>query len=329
MISTSTLWRPSLLSFLSLGIYLAFAPCIYPSSFSSFFLTLFSSFSNHRPFKVSLAPMAPTGHSSNFNSAQMATDQREGPDVLSAQAVSSSSVGIYHNSPPPHNPCIVENWARYITQPTFLPSPQYAHHYPPHVISTETYHLPLSHQNINLDNHYVDAYYPSSNIHAAVLSPGMGSIGEAKQEYTHGEHQEWGSVKSPVFKGQDFYHSAQIGVVRPNQNSPASPLSIASSYSSPQSSVAPSPAVTAPNARTLVSNGEAREDRPTNTPYSGLIFKALDSAKGKKLSLQGIYKWFLENTDKGKDENHKGWQNSIRHNLSMNAVSPSLISHSL
>lgn len=54
-------------------------------------------------------------------------------------------------------------------------------------------------------------------------------------------------------------------------------------------------------------------------PYSGLIEAALRQAAGNKLSLQGIYKWFRENTLKGQDKS-KGWQNSIRHNLSMNAV---------
>ncbi|BAE60074.1 unnamed protein product [Aspergillus oryzae RIB40] len=61
--------------------------------------------------------------------------------------------------------------------------------------------------------------------------------------------------------------------------------------------------------------GEASID----PPYSTLIYEALRNAPGKKLSLQEIYGWFEENTTKGKDRSSKGWQNSIRHNLSMNA----------
>ncbi|KAE8145585.1 hypothetical protein BDV25DRAFT_170428 [Aspergillus avenaceus] len=57
----------------------------------------------------------------------------------------------------------------------------------------------------------------------------------------------------------------------------------------------------------------------TDPPYSILIWKALSQAKGNRLPLQGIYNWFEKNTAKGKDRNSKGWQNSIRHNLSMNA----------
>lgn len=61
------------------------------------------------------------------------------------------------------------------------------------------------------------------------------------------------------------------------------------------------------------------EDSNADPPYSLLIYQALRSAPGMKLPLQGIYSWFEKNTAKGKDQNSKGWQNSIRHNLSMNA----------
>lgn len=57
----------------------------------------------------------------------------------------------------------------------------------------------------------------------------------------------------------------------------------------------------------------------SDLPYSKLIYLALLSAIDRKLPLQGIYRWFEQNTNKGK-EGSKGWQNSIRHNLSMNAV---------
>jgi forkhead-containing protein len=64
-----------------------------------------------------------------------------------------------------------------------------------------------------------------------------------------------------------------------------------------------------------IGDGESSEQ-----PYSRLIYQALASAPGMKLPLQEIYCWFEKNTAKGKDPNSKGWQNSVRHNLSMNAV---------
>lgn len=55
------------------------------------------------------------------------------------------------------------------------------------------------------------------------------------------------------------------------------------------------------------------------TPYAQLIYQALLSRPRHAMRLQEIYQWFLENTNKGQDGT-KGWQNSIRHNLSMNGV---------
>lgn len=54
-------------------------------------------------------------------------------------------------------------------------------------------------------------------------------------------------------------------------------------------------------------------------PYAQLIYRAFLSTPRRAMTLQEIYQWFRENTEKGKDES-KGWQNSIRHNLSMNMV---------
>ncbi|KAJ4397349.1 hypothetical protein N0V93_001574 [Gnomoniopsis smithogilvyi] len=54
-------------------------------------------------------------------------------------------------------------------------------------------------------------------------------------------------------------------------------------------------------------------------PYAQLIYRAFLSRPNKSMTLQEIYQWFRENTDKSKSEG-KGWQNSIRHNLSMNGA---------
>lgn len=57
-------------------------------------------------------------------------------------------------------------------------------------------------------------------------------------------------------------------------------------------------------------------------PYARLIFRALKSAPRHRMVLKEIYDWFERNTDKAKDPKSRGWQNSIRHNLSMNGVNP-------
>lgn len=75
--------------------------------------------------------------------------------------------------------------------------------------------------------------------------------------------------------------------------------------------------------RSATVNAKAEE------PYAKLLHRALMSAPDHAMTLQEIYQWFRENTDKDikKDKsvrrpgkNAEGWQNSIRHNLSMNKV---------
>ena len=59
----------------------------------------------------------------------------------------------------------------------------------------------------------------------------------------------------------------------------------------------------------------------TSEPYAQLIYRALMSTPQHKMVLREIYDWFEKHTDKAKSKGSKGWQNSIRHNLSMNGVS--------
>ena len=76
---------------------------------------------------------------------------------------------------------------------------------------------------------------------------------------------------------------------------------------------------------TFSSNGLApldfEEEDLNSEPYAKLIFRALKSAPGHRMVLREIYEWFEINTDKAGDPKSRGWQNSIRHNLSMNGVS--------
>ncbi|KAI4205870.1 MAG: hypothetical protein LQ350_000055 [Teloschistes chrysophthalmus] len=70
--------------------------------------------------------------------------------------------------------------------------------------------------------------------------------------------------------------------------------------------------------RRLVDEGEETDDNNIDSePYAQLICRALKSAPGHKMVLKDIYRWFEKNTNKARSGS-KGWQNSIRHNLSMN-----------
>ncbi|GKT42892.1 forkhead box protein J2 [Colletotrichum spaethianum] len=61
-----------------------------------------------------------------------------------------------------------------------------------------------------------------------------------------------------------------------------------------------------------------KENASGEEPYAKLIHKALKDAPDHAMTLQELYKWFKDNTDKPRKAEGTGWQNSIRHNLSMN-----------
>lgn len=61
-------------------------------------------------------------------------------------------------------------------------------------------------------------------------------------------------------------------------------------------------------------------DGDKSEPYAKSLFRCLRSAPNHTMILRDIYDWFRGNTDKGQDPHERGWQNSIRHNLSMNKV---------
>ncbi|KAM4058670.1 forkhead domain-containing protein [Hirsutella rhossiliensis] len=60
-------------------------------------------------------------------------------------------------------------------------------------------------------------------------------------------------------------------------------------------------------------------DAKLDEPYAKLIYRAFMSRPDYAMTLQDIYQWFRDNTTKAVSVKG-GWQNSIRHNLSMNAA---------
>ena len=55
--------------------------------------------------------------------------------------------------------------------------------------------------------------------------------------------------------------------------------------------------------------------------YAQLLYRCLKEAPDHTMALKSVYKWVLQHSQKARESPGTGWQNSVRHNLSMNAVS--------
>lgn len=222
------------------------------------------------------------------------------------------------SQPEAPSPFTVSDWARWRSQPAPMRPHQYQGYSFPRVADDEPYGLgPLPQELLGDPNAYIDVY--RSHVTPTMTGAPPEVLGPQDVE----GHSDWPLLQSsPAFKDQS-YNYPQLESLQPPPDSPPSPLSEVSSYHSPHSLAASSPGMTAQTADRLSprsSTGDNNQERHSHPPYSVLIYQALKEAPGNKLQLQSIYSWFEANTDKGGDPNAKGWQNSIRHNLSMNAV---------
>ena len=70
-------------------------------------------------------------------------------------------------------------------------------------------------------------------------------------------------------------------------------------------------------------NGHGDDDdvESADPCYAQLLYRCLKDVLDHTLSLKEIYEWVAQYSHKAKDPKQRGWQNSVRHNLSMNAVS--------
>ncbi|EED16590.1 forkhead domain protein [Talaromyces stipitatus ATCC 10500] len=128
----------------------------------------------------------------------------------------------------------------------------------------------------------------------------------------------------PIVHGQMIHDSQSppIGHIQGNHiqgKEPIHPLSVHHPRESSSSVHLPSAVTRTKRSHQQPARKSSVEDVGNHDrPYAYLLYEALRSAQDHKMSLQEIYRWFEENTNKANDPQSKGWQSSIRHNLSMN-----------
>lgn len=67
--------------------------------------------------------------------------------------------------------------------------------------------------------------------------------------------------------------------------------------------------------------GAGVNDEAADLCYAQLLYRCLLDAPDHTMALKDVYEWVRLHSQKARDSTTTGWQNSVRHNLSMNAVS--------
>lgn len=213
----------------------------------------------------------------------------------------------YHRTPPdttfPRNPSAHDTFA--CRRTTFaLPPQQFSHLLQPgfsQSLSASQY-FPQGHVNVR---HFLPFYGISEP--QMMISRGL--------DYTTTRsvpHRMDSEMPTPIYSS---------GSISPTASSPS--LSFMSSPEKCYPYTAWLPALPgSPHEDNLISLGEDtnEDDCPFDKPYAQLIYDALMKAPGRRMLLRDIYEWFVQNTKKPRESGTNGWQNSIRHNLSMNQV---------
>lgn len=177
---------------------------------------------------------------------------------------------------------------------------------------TPSDHLPYAHQTPQT----MGVYSPSNDASSAEPSRSMMRQSSMPHSYSMVRNDSMPGARSPIDAKVPFLYPSP-STHHLDMQSPFSDLAAEELGSEPLS--------------------EAGEGRPNDEkirahePYARLIYKALMSSSRHAMTLQEIYQWFRDNTDKaqneskgagkGSNKNQDGWKNSIRHNLSMNKVS--------
>lgn len=271
--------------------------------------------------------------------AQMPTDQRElEQHRLPVQTGAADSV-VFYNASQSYHPCSPEGtWAAARSTPAPEPLITLPSGYSGDQWDTSVLEQPVDHSHMARSLAPEPTIYPyfstAPSNGSSLVAPPPTMDHPSSRVIKHCEPEDlldWSTelAPSPWFGQGRPYHPARLEGSPPSihtihECSPSPPMSI-SSQNSPSrslSSASPSSRALVPDsASPRTSLGDhSEEEQSSELPYSSLIYQALLTGDGGQMPLQEIYAWFERNTNKGRDQACKGWQNSIRHNLSMNAV---------
>ncbi|GJD03232.1 fork head domain-containing protein [Colletotrichum higginsianum] len=189
---------------------------------------------------------------------------------------------------------------------------------PPTTSSAAQFDLPLRSQEPVYDGLSNSMSMSPEELHGADL--------QVHLHYDNGAFHPQG-FDARHLESERFQYESSPATDAPGSPYTGSPASFHADFSAEPDVIPPPPLATntttgtstiTPPTSTPRASAASKESAGGEEPYAKLIHRALLHAPDHSMTLQELYKWFRNNTDKPHKTEGTGWQNSIRHNLSMN-----------
>jgi hypothetical protein len=172
------------------------------------------------------------------------------------------------------------------------------------------------------------SYGPSANVaptyHNHPFAGHISPTSPYEQHNTMPQHYAASHGQMPTHTCQGHYYPTSSPVAMPTMNDGYSTQPQHSGYYSPSNASRQGTADLMDYENTILEEDEAGETingEIADPCYAQLLYRCLREAPDHTMTLKDVYKWVRQYSQKARDSAGTGWQNSVRHNLSMNAVS--------